>query len=221
MKRIFKSRIFAFILGAVIFGTIGVVATVEILAEDVVYNHGTNVKDALDSIYTTQNTAVANLNNQVSTLQTTNTEQATTISELQTQLNESDRYDFTNYTKNFNISNGTNIKRTASINVNQGTYLVLADIEQAGSSSSSNTNYNENFAVSLSPSYGTCRNLSGKHIFTAASTQFISQYLWSNRWYTLFLCEFTANQTISISNFQTGTYTETFSSVFLDAIKIK
>ena len=63
MKKIFKSRMFAFILGAVIFGGIVGVSAYTILANDVGYtpkdttwkkSNGediTNVKDAIDELY--------------------------------------------------------------------------------------------------------------------------------------------------------------------------
>lgn len=54
MKKLFKNPIFTFILGAVLFGTIGVYASSILNAEDVVYND-TNVKTALDELYTKVN----------------------------------------------------------------------------------------------------------------------------------------------------------------------
>ena len=63
MKKIFKSRVFAFVLGALLFGSIGVVSAYTILANDVGYtpkdttwkkSNGediTNVKDAIDELY--------------------------------------------------------------------------------------------------------------------------------------------------------------------------
>ena len=50
MKKIIKNPIFTFILGAIIFGSIGVLAS-NILAQDVTYGN-TNVKLALDVLYT-------------------------------------------------------------------------------------------------------------------------------------------------------------------------
>ena len=46
-----KGYIISFILGAIIFGSIGVVATTQILSQDVTYGN-TNVKAALDTLYT-------------------------------------------------------------------------------------------------------------------------------------------------------------------------
>lgn len=63
MKKIFKSRIFAFVLGAILFGGIGVVSAYTILANNIGYTpkdttwkktNGediTNVKDAIDDLY--------------------------------------------------------------------------------------------------------------------------------------------------------------------------
>ena len=57
MKKIFKSRVFAFILGAILFGSIGVVSAYTILANDIGYTPSnttwevSNVKDAIDDLY--------------------------------------------------------------------------------------------------------------------------------------------------------------------------
>ena len=50
MKKIFKSRIFAFILGGIILGSIGVYAGSQILASDISYRDGT-VESALNDLY--------------------------------------------------------------------------------------------------------------------------------------------------------------------------
>ena len=50
MKKIFKNNLFTFIIGGIIFGTIGVGATALYNANQVSYNDG-NVKDALDELY--------------------------------------------------------------------------------------------------------------------------------------------------------------------------
>ena len=133
----------------------------------------------------------------------------------------SNRYNFDNTISIFNVSNGTNVKRNSSINVSQGTYLVLANIEQGGSSSSSSASKNLDCEIDLKYNKGNCKRLTGKQIYSAATSQFISQYLWNNMWYSLFICNITEQDTLSITNFQTGTFTETISSVSLDAIKIR
>ena len=63
MKKIIKSRVFAFVLGAIIFGSIGIVSAYSIFANDIEYtpkdttwkkSNGediTNVKDAIDELY--------------------------------------------------------------------------------------------------------------------------------------------------------------------------
>ena len=57
MKKIFKSRVFAFVLGALLFGSIGVVSAYTILANDIGYTPSDttwevdNVKDAIDELY--------------------------------------------------------------------------------------------------------------------------------------------------------------------------
>lgn len=99
MKKILKSRIFLVIATALVFTGIGVFAD-NLLASEVDYKE-TNVESALDSLYTTQNTTVANLTNQNSTLTTNNqtlttentnlSNQVTTLTqeknELQSELN--------------------------------------------------------------------------------------------------------------------------------------
>ena len=67
MNKVFKSRIFAFVLGAILFGSIGVVSAYTIFANDIGYtpkdstwkkSNGediTNVKDAIDELYSKAN----------------------------------------------------------------------------------------------------------------------------------------------------------------------
>ena len=74
MKKIFKSRIFIFILGAILFGGIGVVSAYSILASDIGFtpkdstwkkSNGediTNVKDAIDELYNKANSSSQLLN---------------------------------------------------------------------------------------------------------------------------------------------------------------
>ena len=62
--KIFKSRIFAFLLGGIFFSSIAVYATVQIQASNIGYNEGT-VQDALDDLYRVKGTGV-----QVATLTT-------------------------------------------------------------------------------------------------------------------------------------------------------
>ncbi len=57
MKKILKSRLFTFILGGIVFGTIGVFAS-NIFASQVTYND-TTVDLALDNVYTNLNTKMA------------------------------------------------------------------------------------------------------------------------------------------------------------------
>ena len=91
--KIIKSRIFAFVLGAVIFSGITGVTAYTILASDVHYKD-TTLDKALDTLYTTQNTTVTNLQNQVNTLTNEKTSlqeqidtKDATISNLQSQIN--------------------------------------------------------------------------------------------------------------------------------------
>ena len=60
MKNIFKSRIFAFILGGIILGSIGVYAGSQILASDISYRDGT-VESALNDLYSKANSSNSNV----------------------------------------------------------------------------------------------------------------------------------------------------------------
>ena len=130
-------------------------------------------------------------------------------------------YNFSNPSILFNVSGGTNTKRTASVNVEKGTYLVFANIDQLASSSTVLSNSISDYVIDLSYVNGNCKNLSGKRINSAATSSFISQYLVLYDWYSVFLCEFDEDDTLSATNFQTGTYNETISSVYLETVKIK
>ena len=61
MIKLIKSRLFAFVLGALIFGSIGVVSAYTIFANDIGYTPSDstwkvdNVKDAIDELYTEAN----------------------------------------------------------------------------------------------------------------------------------------------------------------------
>lgn len=152
-----------------------------------------------------------------------NQEKGFTATNVEEALNNlyDNSYDFKNTTKQFNISNGTNIKRSVSLEVDAGTYLILANIEQSGSSSSVQKSFNKDYEIDLIYNNGKCESLTGKYIKSAASSAFISQYLWSSTWHSLFICNFDKTTEISVSNFQSGTYYETISSVYLESVKIR
>ena len=57
MKKIFKTRIFTFILGFVVAGGIGVYAASQILASDISYKDGT-VESALNDLYSKANNSI-------------------------------------------------------------------------------------------------------------------------------------------------------------------
>ena len=67
MKKVFKSRIFAFVLGSLIFGSIGVVSAYTIFANDIGYTpkdttwEVDNVKDAIDDLYTKSKNKVSEI----------------------------------------------------------------------------------------------------------------------------------------------------------------
>lgn len=132
-------------------------------------------------------------------------------------------YDFDNVTSEFNVSQGTNIRRTASLNLSEGEYLVYANIDQGASRSDvvESTVQDYNINLNYDANNAECKVLSGKHIRSRATALFGSQYLENLMWHSAYLCTINTATTISVSNFQTGTYNVTTSSVFLDAIKIK
>ena len=68
MKKILKSRIFIFLLGVVLAGSIGVYAGTRITADDVEYSEGISVKAKIDDLYTTQSTTVESLNTTINNL---------------------------------------------------------------------------------------------------------------------------------------------------------
>ena len=67
-----KKNILFFILGGIFFSCISVYATIYYDASQINYKN-TTLDHAIDDLYTTQNTTVTNLQGQISTLQTTNT----------------------------------------------------------------------------------------------------------------------------------------------------
>ncbi|MBE6160866.1 MAG: hypothetical protein E7158_01415 [Firmicutes bacterium] len=93
MKKIFKNSILTFVLGAILFSGITAYAAGRYYATQVDYEPSNpnfnvdNMSDALDQLYTTQNTTISNLNNQVTTLTGQVSAKDATISDLQTQLN--------------------------------------------------------------------------------------------------------------------------------------
>ena len=89
MKKVLKSRVFAFILGALIFSSISVYAAHKYAASQVTYKN-TTLDQALNTLYTTQNTTVTNLQNQVSSLTSANAALTNEKTALQSQVNAKD-----------------------------------------------------------------------------------------------------------------------------------
>ncbi|MBE6161425.1 MAG: hypothetical protein E7158_04320 [Firmicutes bacterium] len=89
MKKILKSRIFAFILGALIFSSISVYAAHKYAASDITYKN-TTLDQALNTLYTTQNTTVSNLQSHVSNLTSVNETLTNEKAALQSQINTKD-----------------------------------------------------------------------------------------------------------------------------------
>ena len=79
MKKVFKSRILLVIVTVILTGSISVYAAHKYAASNITYKD-TTLDQALNTLYTTQNTTVNNLNSQITT-------KDATISDLQTQLN--------------------------------------------------------------------------------------------------------------------------------------
>ena len=113
MKRVFKNPIIMFVLGALIFSSISVYAAHKYYASDITYKE-TTLDKALDTLYTTQNTTVNNLNSQVSTLSNEKTalqsqisSKDATISNLTSQINELTTNNCIKKTITFNQSSTT------------------------------------------------------------------------------------------------------------------
>ena len=93
MKKLFKSKVFIFVVTAITFSSISVYAAGRYYANQVDYEPSNpnfnvnNMADALDQLYTTQNTTISNLNTQITTLTGQVSAKDATISDLQTQLN--------------------------------------------------------------------------------------------------------------------------------------
>lgn len=60
MKKILKTKIFFFFLGAIIFGSIGAVSAYTLLASDVVYKN-TTVENALNDLYEKENKSISGI----------------------------------------------------------------------------------------------------------------------------------------------------------------
>ena len=92
MKKIFKNSILTFVLGAIIFSGITAYAAGRYYATQVDYEPANpnfnvdNMSDALDQLYTTQNTTISNLNNQVTALTGQVSAKDATIIDLQSQV---------------------------------------------------------------------------------------------------------------------------------------
>ena len=72
MKKVLNSKLFIFIVTAIVFTGIGAFAATQITAADIEYATNVSVKDKLDDLYTTQSTTVTNLQSANSTLTTAN-----------------------------------------------------------------------------------------------------------------------------------------------------
>ena len=69
MKNNIKIMI-AFVLGAIIFGGIGVCATIKATADDIEYSEGVSVKDKIDDLYVIQNEKINSLQSKVTEYET-------------------------------------------------------------------------------------------------------------------------------------------------------
>ncbi|MBE6161572.1 MAG: hypothetical protein E7158_05100 [Firmicutes bacterium] len=114
MKKIFKSRILLVIVTVILTGSISVYAAGRYYANQVDYEPSNpnfnvdNMADALDQLYTTQNTTISNLNNQITTLTGQVSAKDATISDLQTQLNGISTTDCIRGTATLTSACGTN-----------------------------------------------------------------------------------------------------------------
>ena len=204
MKKFLTSRIFAFILGAIIFsGVTGVIAAT-IMAKDVSYTpkdttwNVDNVEDAIDSLYTKANTTITGLNSQIST--------------LESQLNEPliNKIDFS---KKNDVSYGNwQTSRTVSIDLEKGSYIIFLEFVDSYSSDSQTANIvNKNlssFTNDLIYSNGTCEIIDADSVSVGSSTGYGSANVhitaYSNT--KVFKCNFTDRTTVSYTHTRQAAY---------------
>ena len=116
-----KSRLFAFILGGVIFSSITAIA-LNITADQIEYDNNTTVKDKLDSLYTVQEETVNNLSQQLAACD----------------QNQSDyKHIGSSYSGKNKTSSATAVNITRSVS-EKGTYLVYIAMSNNDASFSSN-----------------------------------------------------------------------------------
>ena len=109
MKKVLNSKLFIFIITAIVFTGIGAGAATQITAADIKYVTNVSVKDKLDDLYTTQSTIVTNLQSANSTLTTDNetlTSENQTLTTNYNNLNNQYNSLLSDYTDNLS---GTNI----------------------------------------------------------------------------------------------------------------
>ena len=78
MKKFIKNNLLGFILGAIVFGSIGVYATIRIQADEIGYKDGT-VEDALNVLYSSVSAEIGSLHSSLSYGHSRLTENTTTL----------------------------------------------------------------------------------------------------------------------------------------------
>ena len=224
-----KKYIIGYIIGAIMFGFIGVVAG-SYKAKDVTYTPSDstwnvkNVKTALDNIKQTDKTQIANLQSAIQNKQATIDEMLLTYKNLNTQTTatasdiisgktayNSDgtlitgTYDnnLTFSTPQYNQSMGGNIaSRTASLNLTKGKYIVNL-IRGVGSAATNKMNTSEEITLELTCNSCTKTRISGGSYVITGDTNFTTN---------AYLLGITQNTTYYVSinsNSDTLSYTAT------------
>ena len=198
-----KKYLIGFILGAVIFGSIGVLAS-NIMASSVTYNN-TTVDRALDTLYTTQTTNITNLTNQISSLTEENSElqeQLENLEEEQALLKSEDVY------SNLSYNNTRQTTNTATISLNKGNYVCFYAGSVATNTTTKNMRYTDTFDLPIT-GCNSSNILKNDFIGTGGSTAYSgSSYFNSNNYLQIFSCTVNSNNTnvsVQLSTTQNAT----------------
>ena len=206
MKKVFKKGyIFSFILGAIVFGSVGTYAAYSVLADNIGYTpkdntwkkaNGediTNVKDAIDELYSKTTGPIIN------------------------------KIDFT---KEKNISYGNWLtSRSVSLNLSSGSYIIILEqIDSYSSSSQSTTSVNNNITSSsdLVYSNGTCEIIDGDSVSIGSTSSFATTGVYVTAYSNtkLFKCVFTNDTTVSYTHTRPTAYNHVVEMYKLRYIKI-
>ena len=200
MKRIIKNPLLTFILGALIFGSIGVVSAYTIFANDIGYTpkdtswEVDNVKDAIDDLYIEASKPLI------------------------------DRIDFSK--KNDIIYGNWATSRSVSINLDKGSYIIFLEyVDSYSSYNQTATSINRDvttFSNNLVYSTGTCEIIDGDSISVGSSSGIdntnVHVTAYSNT--KVFKCNFTDSTTVSYTHSRPTAYSNVVELFKLRSIKL-